>query len=99
LPVNAYTDLAVAVRLFDLLAFGKPIVATDTVETRAILEASNAGIVTGESPEAMAAGILALLEDRPRAEHCAAAARAYACAPANTWAARAEIVRRTLGVG
>jgi glycosyltransferase involved in cell wall biosynthesis len=98
LPINAYTNLAVAVRLLDLLAFGKPVVATDTFETRAILEASGAGVVTGESAAEMAAGILELLGDRARAERCAAAARAYALYPVNTWAARATTVLRTLGV-
>jgi glycosyltransferase involved in cell wall biosynthesis len=97
LPVNAYTNMAVAVRLLDLLAFGKPVVATDTTETRAILEASGAGIVTDGSAEGMAGGILELLGDRAMAERCSAAAQAYAAAPANTWDARARTVCRTLG--
>jgi glycosyltransferase involved in cell wall biosynthesis len=97
LPVNAYTNLAVAVRLFDLLAFGKPIVATDTLETRAILDASGAGMVTEDSAEGMARGILDLLADRALAERCAAGARTYACTFSSTWAARAETVLRTLG--
>ena len=99
LPINAYTDLAVAVRLFDLLAFGKPIVATDTIETRAILERSGAGLVTGASPESLAAGILELLGDPARARGCAAAARAFALDPANTWDARAATVLASLGIG
>jgi glycosyltransferase involved in cell wall biosynthesis len=99
LPINAYTDLAVAVRLFDLLAFGKPIVATDTVETRAILEASGAGIVTADSADGLAGGILDLLADESLAERCSANARAYSTSPANTWAARAEKVLGTLNCG
>ena len=43
LPINDYTNLAVAVRLLEYLGFGKPIVATDTTETRAILAAAGAG--------------------------------------------------------
>ena len=98
LPVNAYTDLAVAVRLLDLLALGKPIVATDTLETRAILAASGAGVVTDDSAEGMAKGILDLLADESEAERCSANARAYASTFSNTWAARAEKVRQTLHV-
>lgn len=98
LPVNDYSNLAVAVRLFDLLAFGKPVVATDTVETRAILEASGAGIVTDESAEGMAAGILVLLEDEALAGRCSTNARAYACSASNTWDARATTVLETLGL-
>jgi glycosyltransferase involved in cell wall biosynthesis len=98
LPVNAYTDLAVAVRLFDFLALGKPIVATDAVETRAIMEASGAGMVTDESAEGMAAGILALLEDEALASRCSTNARAYACSASNTWDARATTVLETLGL-
>ncbi|MGA2513474.1 MAG: glycosyltransferase [Candidatus Limnocylindrales bacterium] len=98
LPVTAYADLAVAVRLVDLLAFGKPIVATDAVESRALIEASGAGIVTPDTPEGQAGGILRLLEDDALAARSAAAARAYAVAPDHTWDARARTVLDTLGL-
>jgi glycosyltransferase involved in cell wall biosynthesis len=98
LPVNDYTNLAVAVRLFDLMAWGKPIVATDTRETRALLAASGAGTVAAESPEAMAASILALLDDEAAARRCSDSARAWAGSPANTWDARAATVLETLRV-
>ena len=77
LPVTRYTDLAVAVRLFDFLALGKPIVATDTIESRALLEASGAGLVAAEdTSQGLASAILRLLEDEALAARCAANARA-----------------------
>jgi glycosyltransferase involved in cell wall biosynthesis len=98
LPINRYTDMAVAVRLLDLLAFGKPIVATDTVETRAIIEASGAGSVTPDTAEGLAAGILPILEDAGLASRLAGNARRYACSPQSTWAARATTVVACLGL-
>jgi glycosyltransferase involved in cell wall biosynthesis len=96
LPINAYTNLAVAVRLLDFLGFGKPIVATDTAETRALIAASQAGRVTAFDPAALAAGILPILEDEDLARRLAANARRYACSPAATWDARARTVLETL---
>lgn len=98
LPVTRYTDLAVAVRLLDFLAFGKPIVATDTIESRALLEASGAGLVAEDTSQGLASAILRLLDDEPFSARCAANARAYAVASDNTWDARAETVLKSLGV-
>jgi glycosyltransferase involved in cell wall biosynthesis len=95
--VTRYTDLAVAVRLFDFLALGKPIVATDTIESRALLEASGAGLVAADTSLDLADAILRLLEDEALAARCAANARAYAVAPENMWDARAQTVLESLG--
>jgi glycosyltransferase involved in cell wall biosynthesis len=96
LPINRYTNLAVAVRLLDLLGFGKPIVATDTSPTRAIVEASGAGTVTADTAAGLAGGILPILEDAALAARLAASARRYACAPESTWDARAVTVLTSL---
>jgi len=96
LPINRYTDLAVAVRLLDLLGLGKPIVATDTTETRAIIAASQAGIVTQDTPADLAQGILAVLDDDGLARRLAANAHSYARSPGATWDARALTVLKTL---
>jgi glycosyltransferase involved in cell wall biosynthesis len=98
LPINAYTNLAVAVRLLDFLGFGKPIVATDTTETRAILASSQAGTVTEFNPAGLAEGILPILDDEDLARRLAANARRYACSPGATWDARARTVLETLGL-
>ena len=98
LPITAYTDLAVAVRLLDFLAFGKPIVATDAIETKALIEASGAGAVAPATAEGLAAAILPILADENLARTYAANARRYACSPDATWDARARIVLATLGL-
>jgi glycosyltransferase involved in cell wall biosynthesis len=98
LPINAYTNLAVAVRLLDFLGFGKPIVATDTAETRALIDASQAGVLTAYSPAGLAEGILPILQDEDLARRLAANARRYACSPGATWNARARTVLETLGL-
>jgi glycosyltransferase involved in cell wall biosynthesis len=98
LPVNSYTNLAVAVRLLDLLALGKPVVATDTIESRSILEASGGGLIREDTAEGLADGILAMLSDRSLAARCSASARSWAEDPANTWDDRARTVCLTLGV-
>ena len=98
LPINRYTNLAVAVRLLDLLGFGKPVVATDTSAARAIIEASGAGMVTPDTAAGLAQGILPILEDADLAGRLAENARRYACSPESTWDARALTVLGTLGV-
>jgi glycosyltransferase involved in cell wall biosynthesis len=98
LPINAYTNLAVAVRLLDFLGFGKPIVATDTVETRALLAAGDAGTVTDYTPAGLAEGIMPILEEEDLAARFGANARRYSCSPDATWDSRARTVLRTLGI-
>jgi glycosyltransferase involved in cell wall biosynthesis len=98
LPINRYTNIAVAVRMLDLLGFGKPIVATDTVEARALIEASGAGAVTLDTAAGMASAIVPILTDEGRARRLAANARLYAGLPASTWSARASTVRACLGL-
>jgi len=98
LPINDYTNLAVAVRLLDFMGFGKPIVVTDTDETRAIIAASEAGTVTPDTAPGLAAGILRVLEDDRLAAQMAGNARLYACSPGATWDARAQTVLATLGL-
>jgi glycosyltransferase involved in cell wall biosynthesis len=98
LPIDAYTRLEAAVRLPDLMGYGKPIVTTDTPVQRALIEASQAGIVTPDSADGLAQGILAILEDESLARRLAANARRYACSAGATWDARARTVMDTLGL-
>jgi glycosyltransferase involved in cell wall biosynthesis len=91
-PITEYTNLAVPVKLWDYLSYGKPVVATATTETKAVLDESEAGIVTGDQPEALAAGIVTLLRDETRAGLLARRARAFALSPGATWDARAGTV-------
>ncbi len=97
-PINAYSSLAVPIKLWDYLSLGKAVVATAATETAAILEQSGAGVATPDTAEGLAEGLLRLLTDEAEAARLSADARAFACAPGSTWDARARTVLETLGV-
>jgi glycosyltransferase involved in cell wall biosynthesis len=96
-PVTEYTNFVLPIKLWDYLSYGKPIVATQVTETARLLDAAGAGIVTPDTAEDLAEGIVRMLTEDGLADRCAAAARAYAVDPANTWDARAGTVLETLG--
>lgn len=78
-PANAYTDVAVPVKLLDSMAAGRPVVVTPRIETRRIVEAAAAGRVTaGDAPDDLAATILPLLQDAGLARRLGANGRAAA---------------------
>ncbi|MBI3746294.1 MAG: glycosyltransferase [Chloroflexi bacterium] len=91
-PLTRYGQLAVPVRLADLVAFGKPIVATDSAATRAFLRESEAALLSDDTAEALASTIGRVLRDDVLAAAAAARARAFAEAPGSTWRNRAETV-------
>jgi glycosyltransferase involved in cell wall biosynthesis len=97
-PITEYTSFVLPIKLWDYLSYGKPIMATNVTETARLLEAAGAGILTPDTAEGLAEGIVRMLTEDGLAERCAAAARAYAEAPDNTWDARARTVLETLGV-
>jgi glycosyltransferase involved in cell wall biosynthesis len=68
----------IPLKIFDYLAAGRPIVATDLPTHRSILTEERAVLVP-PTPEAFAGGITWLLEDREHADRIAAAGRAWAC--------------------
>ncbi|HSF42579.1 MAG TPA: glycosyltransferase [Thermoanaerobaculia bacterium] len=73
---RAYGD-NLPLKIFDYLAAGKPIVATDIPAHRALLDESRALLTRAWSPE-LASAIVRLLRDRPLAARLAAAGQAYA---------------------
>ena len=64
-------------KIFDYLAAGKPIVATDIPAHRALLNEDRALLTGAWSPE-LASAIVRLLRDKPLASRLAAAGRTYA---------------------
>lgn len=64
-------------KVFDYLAAGRPIVATDLPSHRALLDESRA-ILVEPSAAGLTSGIISLLSDPPRAARLAMAARDYA---------------------
>jgi glycosyltransferase involved in cell wall biosynthesis len=89
-PINAYSNLARPVKLTDYLGFGKPIVATATDETRAVLAPTEAGLLVDDTPQEIAAGLLRILRDESLAGGLAERARALAVDAQMTWDCRAE---------
>jgi len=64
-------------KIFEYLAAGRPIVATDIPAHRAVL-AEDRAVLTAPEPHALASGITGLLEDSGRAERLGGAGRGYA---------------------
>ena len=64
-------------KVFDYLAAGRPIVATDIPTHRTVLNEERAVLVPTGSPQ-LARGILSLLQDPKRADRLARAGREYA---------------------
>jgi glycosyltransferase involved in cell wall biosynthesis len=67
----------VGLKVFDYLAFGKPIVATDSPTHRSVLDEDRALLVPAR-PDELAQAIVTLLTDRGRAAELGAGARRYA---------------------
>jgi glycosyltransferase involved in cell wall biosynthesis len=84
-------------KLFEYMASGTPIVASDLPSLREVLrDNENAILVEADDVKALANGIKKILEDRSLADRLAAAARQEV--ELMTWAARAETVIRFCGV-
>jgi glycosyltransferase involved in cell wall biosynthesis len=64
-------------KVFDYLAAGRPIVATDIPTHRSVLNEQRA-VLTSPTPQGLADGILSLLNDPVRAAHLGHAGRRYA---------------------
>jgi hypothetical protein len=87
-PRSAYNDLALPVKLFEYLSYGRPLLVTDCVEQARVVADAGAGVVTADDPLAMADAIGQIL-------HAGAAqldewsARALVAARAASWERRA----------
>lgn len=97
-PRGSYNDLAVPVKLYEYLAYGRPLLVTDCTEQALVVREADAGIVVDDAPAAMADGIRRLIEADPEqllrwGEHASSAASA------NTWHSRARVVLDALGMG
>jgi glycosyltransferase involved in cell wall biosynthesis len=89
-PINAYTDLALPVKVMDYLSLGKPIVATSAAETASFLEATGAALLVRDDPRDIARGILRLLTEPGLAEQMGLHAKAFASQPDVSWIGRAR---------
>jgi glycosyltransferase involved in cell wall biosynthesis len=60
---NSYNDLAMPVKQFDYMSFGRPLVVTDCQDTAALIKELQSGVVVQDTPEALAQGIIKLLQN------------------------------------
>jgi glycosyltransferase involved in cell wall biosynthesis len=87
----------VGIKIFEYLAAGKPIVATDTQAHRTVLDEDRA-ILVDLSPEAMGSAIVLLLRDRIAGKRLGESARSYA-EKNLTWVAFADRIADLLTLG
>lgn len=57
-----YNDLAVPIKVMEYLSYGRPLVVTDCAEQASIVRDAECGIIVDDSVDAMAAGLVQLLE-------------------------------------
>lgn len=94
-PRSAYNDLALPVKLFEYLSYGRPLLVTDCDEQARVVRDANAGLVVGDGPEALAAGIAEIVE-AGTARRSAWSAAGHRAAVAAAWGERADDIVRLL---
>ena len=78
-------------KVFDYLAAGRPIVATDLPAHRAVLDETRA-VLAEPTPPGLASAMIEVLRDRPRAARLASSARDFAAANLG-WSRFVELVK------
>lgn len=96
-PRTAYNDLALPVKLFEYLSYGRPLLVTDCVEQAAVVRDADVGLVVGDAPAALAAGI-EQLAGAPAFDLERWSASAHAAARDESWRTRADRILATLGI-
>lgn len=95
-PRGAYNDLALPIKLFDYLAYGRPLLVTDCREQARVVREADAGLVVEGTADGLASGIMSLFStaggerERWSANACAAAER-------HGWDRRAASIVELLG--
>ncbi|MCC6618103.1 MAG: glycosyltransferase [Chloroflexi bacterium] len=95
-PRTAYNDLALPIKLFEYLSYGRPLLVTDCLEQAEVVERAGAGVVSGDGPGQLAAAIgLIAAADVPQRERWEAGARRAAAEA--SWDLRARSILDILG--
>lgn len=94
-PRSAYNDLALPIKLFDNLSYGRPLVVTDCTEQARVVADADAGIVTSDDPAAMADAFARVVAAGPSGR-APWGERAHGAARAAAWSHRAERIRDLL---
>lgn len=90
-PRGPYNDLALPIKLFDYLSYGRPLLVTDCVEQARVVSSADAGIVTRDDPAALAAGI-GRIAAAPSSQVDLWSAHARSAAQAALWEHRARAI-------
>ena len=90
-PRNRYNDLALPIKLFDYLSYGRPLLVTDCVEQAGLVSRADAGIVTRDDPSAIADGIVRLASAPPE-QIARWSSNAAEAARAASWEDRARTI-------
>jgi glycosyltransferase involved in cell wall biosynthesis len=94
---TSYNDLALPVKLFEYLAYGRPLLVTNCRETARVVRDAACGIIVGDDPVALANGITRLVA-MSAAEREGLGGAARAAALAASWSERAHRIVRALGL-
>ncbi len=65
---NRYLDMIVPIKLFEYMAAGRPVLATDNPEQSAVIDAASAGLVCSSEPQSIATTLEKLLTNRQLAQ-------------------------------
>jgi glycosyltransferase involved in cell wall biosynthesis len=60
-PRGAYNDLALPIKLFDYLSYGRPLVVTDCLEQARVVREADAGVVSDDDPTELADAVARLV--------------------------------------
>ncbi|MEO6578469.1 MAG: glycosyltransferase [Candidatus Limnocylindria bacterium] len=96
-PRGRYNDLAVPVKLYDYLSYGRPLLVTDCLEQARVVRQAEAGIVVGDGPDEIGEGIR-LLAQSDAATLDRWADHATRAATESSWHQRATSVLTALGI-
>ena len=88
-PIGVYNDLALPVKLFDYLSYGRPLIVTDCREQARVVRESDAGIVTGDAVDEIARAI-EQVASAPADRVADWSSNAAAAARAASWSGRAS---------
>lgn len=96
-PRTAYNDLALPIKLFEFLAYGRPLIVTDCIEQADVVRGAGAGVVTGDSPAELAVAIGQVVAAPPDQLDAWSAAGHRAALDAS-WEHRARRVLELMGI-
>lgn len=93
---NIYNDFAMSIKLFEYLAYHKPIISTDCTEMARFIKDNRVGVVSEDTVESYVEALLAFITDSDMRTKLQS--RTAQVCESNTWYRRAEEVLRDFGL-